>query len=136
MSGGNKKVSCEIYDIKNNKWIIGKSMKYPREHMCVVAKDKKIYLIGGSYDYLATNKVEIYDTEKDEYTEGQSMNINRSGASACLIDNKIYVFGGTDNKNDLFCSEYFDFEKNKWFKGPDIKDKQSRCYHSCEVSRG
>jgi hypothetical protein len=134
MSGGNKnKISCEIYDIKNNKWTIGKSMRYPREHMCVVSKDKKIYLIGGSYDYLATNKVEIYDTEKDEYTEGQSMNMNRSGASACLIDNKIYVFGGTDNKNDLFCSEYFDFEKNKWLKGPDIKDKQTRCYHSCEV---
>ena len=131
--GNNSNFSCEIFDIDNNKWSQGPSMKYPREDMCIVTKNNKIYLIGGTVNYQAVNTVEIYDIEKNQYIEGEKMNNNRSGAAACVTTNFIYIFGGTDNKNDLFSSEIFDIQNNKWSKGLNIKNKESRCYHSCEV---
>jgi N-acetylneuraminic acid mutarotase len=87
----------EMYDPKNNTWIIREQMPTKRSGLAAAVSPMtgNIYVFGGQdIDKRAFNNSEKYDPKDDSWSSEKPMPTARLGLEAIAIDNYIYVVGG------------------------------------------
>ncbi|MEC1537615.1 DUF1668 domain-containing protein [Bacillus sonorensis] len=85
--------------------------------------DKKIYVMGGSYDLASANY--CYDTESKTWSKKKDLPQPTSGATLQTINGKIYLIGGGDtinpNQKKIYNTIYeYDPKGDTWLKKHDL----------------
>ena len=112
--GGKNNHFCELYDIKQNKWLALPNLPEER-YLCTLSYDELndiAYLFGGidnkNYlnEYFLRLKSDLYVGliwEKIEVKNSKNL-LNRISAASLIFENEekyIYIFGGRDNQGNL-----------------------------------
>ena len=117
--------TVEIYDLKENKWEMGKPLREARHGAQVAAVDGKLYAIGGAYDHNKdfglSSALERYDFESKKWESLPNMPVAVLGPGIAVIEGKIFVIGGSTIKGesqDASDKVYvFDTNKKTWGMG-------------------
>lgn len=120
-AGGNQKDIVEVYDLIEQKWIIGKvsPIPLPLDHTASAVYDDKIYVVGGFIeDKIPTDRAFVYNPEKNEWKEVKSMPSPTGGAlNAKFINGILYVVGGLNSSHIPVNTNYaYDPKTNTWTK--------------------
>ncbi|MBN1578567.1 MAG: hypothetical protein JW913_18535 [Chitinispirillaceae bacterium] len=87
--------AVEMYDAATKEWkTLNSTMKVPRFQAASAAVNGKIYVFGGTNNYVDVTLVEEYDPGADLWQIIDSMPQTMVGASACVINGVIYLTGG------------------------------------------
>lgn len=84
------------YDPGNDMWVSLPPFPHATHAIKGAAIDKKIYLVGGYYDFLERTEVWIYDTDAGTYTPGTPLPLGRNYQNVVAIGDCIYVLGGNN----------------------------------------
>ena len=142
----------EKYSPSTNKWTVMTIMADKRQYFCVCAFVDKIFILGGSYNFDAsdvnstTNSCLEFDTKNKNFREINGMSESKDAAACAVFKENILVSGGMDsNKNELNTVESYDAFANKWTSMPStinrhychslvvVKDKLFVISEFCEV---
>jgi N-acetylneuraminic acid mutarotase len=108
-----------VYNPNLKTWSAVAPMPASRISLATVARDGKIYAIGGSATWanpVGENSVFVYDPKSDHWTTSLPMPTARRGCRAVSVDKLIYVLGGFDESGYTFASnEAFGFIIEKMF---------------------
>lgn len=90
------------YDPKTDTWSMGAQMPHITRNAAAVATTgqmapKRIYVIGGGSDAIATNATQVYNPKTDTWSMGAEMPTARGWLTAAVVNDIIYAIGGTDN---------------------------------------
>jgi N-acetylneuraminic acid mutarotase len=105
----------EVYDIKNKTWSSAASLPRKMDHVGAAVYNGKLYVVGGTSDYIRSNKLFIYDPVSDKWTQGKPMPTARSALTTQVIDGILYAIGGQDfNGLQVNTSEAYDPKTDTW----------------------
>jgi hypothetical protein len=81
--------SCEMYDIKGNKWTVLNSMHEPRRGCgaALHAASQSIYIVGGTNGSQSLKSVEIFNLKTKKWTPGPELNVPRANVAVAFIGN-------------------------------------------------
>ncbi len=90
----------QIYDPATDTWGLGAEMPESVRNTAAGATSgllapKRIYVIGGGPDMLATNFTQVYDPENDSWTLGAEMPTARGWLAVAVVNDLIYAIGGS-----------------------------------------
>jgi len=90
-------------------------MKEKRLHCAAVAKNNKIYVIGGTKNCMnSLSTMESYDLQTRSWSVMPPMLTGRIAPAACIVDRKIYVIGGYNAGKELDSVECYDIDHRVW----------------------
>ena len=104
-------------DDATNTWVEIETDIGPEEDYTCIARDKKIYLLGGRIGGSKSNRCRIFDIETEKWSDGPDMSQARALADATIVDGSLMVVGGADEDNDKKhkqCVEYLDKDDKSW----------------------
>ncbi|MED4787094.1 kelch repeat-containing protein [Bacillus atrophaeus] len=114
-----------IYDTQSDSWDKGSEIPVEKKIVFSTASvvDKKIYVMGGSYESLSTNY--CYDTETDTWIKKKNIPVPSAGATSQTIDGKIYLIGGGDTSivsNPKINNTIYEYDPNEdtWLKKQEL----------------
>jgi N-acetylneuraminic acid mutarotase len=89
----------QIYDPVTDKWSLGALLPEIVRHAAAGATTgtlapKRIYVIGGGPDMVATNFTQVYDPENNSWTMGAQMPTARGWLAVAVVNDLIYAIGG------------------------------------------
>ncbi len=100
----------EIYDPVADDWQAGVALPDTRFSMAVVARNGKIYVIGGTDVWASGNVTDttfIFDPGTQTWSSGAPMPTARSAVDAAVISDTIYVIGGVGDPGAGTANEAF-----------------------------
>ena len=125
---GNGFDSGEIYDIKQEKWIVLESKLPFRRFGCSATNHRQtVYIIGAySNNEKAATSMDILDVSTLKFAESIKMNFKRyyTAIVSSPSDHSLYLFGGLYARN---IAERFDVRTRKWEKLPNLPRDRSYC---------
>lgn len=89
-----------VYDPQQDQWQTVAPLPQPRVDATAIARNGKIYLLGGTDRWLSgsvQNDVFIYDPQTDEWSLGPQLPAASGGLRGIVLDNRIYAVGGYDD---------------------------------------
>lgn len=89
-----------VYNPQTEEWQVAAPLPAPRIDFTAVARNGKIYVIGGTDRWItgsAQRDLFIYDPLRDEWTLGPILPTARAGLRSAPWANTIFVIGGYDN---------------------------------------
>lgn len=118
-TGGGQKDIVEVYDLTEQKWIVGKvsPMPLPLDHTASAVFDGKIYVVGGFIENkIPTDRVFVYDPEINKWKEVKSLPSPIGGAlSAEFINGILYIVGGLNSSHIPVNTNYaYDPKTDTW----------------------
>jgi len=115
-AGGEELDGLEVFDISEQRWSPGPSMKVAREHIAATVAGGKIYVFGGRSPNLRT--VERYRPGARGWQRLAPLLTARSGIAATTVRGKPVVFGGEGPEGTIKPVELFDPEQGRWHSLP------------------
>lgn len=114
-----------IFDIEQNCWTEGPSLRTPRNRLGAVSLDGYIYVTGGSQQRTILNTVERYSPLTNSWRYVAPMNVARSGHGCTVCNGKIYVIGGCSGTEKLDAMEVYDPQIDQWTSLRPLPDPRS-----------
>lgn len=111
------------------RWFVRQSLSEPRDHFALAAYDldRRLYVIGGQRDGMASAAVDRYDPQTDRWVKLTDKPTAVSHARAVALRGLIFVPGGEDSTGtvtDRF--EIYDPREQRWYNGPALPEPRSR----------
>jgi hypothetical protein len=90
----------QIYDPTTDSWSLGASIPNIVRHAAAGATTgtlapKRIYVIGGGPDMVATNFTQVYNPKTDSWTMGAQMPTIRGWLAVAVVNDLLYAIGGS-----------------------------------------
>jgi N-acetylneuraminic acid mutarotase len=106
------------YDFEVERWSnLATPLPTLREHLTAVARDGRIYVIGGRWSGQGNlAAVEIFDPAAGTWSAGADMSTRRGGLTASVLGGRIHVTGGEDlDTGDTYAAhEVYDPAADRW----------------------
>lgn len=94
----------QVYDVAADRWTTLPNLPTQRNHLAVVAIERKVYVaggrFGGGFNSEKTAALEIYDPATNRWTAGAPLPAPRGGVAGVSANGCVYVVGGEGNTND------------------------------------
>lgn len=107
----------EAYDPASDRWVSRAPLLTPRDHLAVIAWQKRLYAIGGriggSYARNLSDN-EVYDPVADRWERRQPMPTARSGIAGAAVGGRLFVFGGEAPAGTFNQTEAYDPVTDRW----------------------
>jgi N-acetylneuraminic acid mutarotase len=107
----------EIFDTKSGTWSEATALPTPRDHLVVIAVDRRIHVIGGRFKGPAdrTGEHDVYDPATNKWTSAAPLPTPRSGLASAYYQSLILVLGGELPPDHTFPeNEAYDPKNNQW----------------------
>jgi hypothetical protein len=121
-----KLASVEIYDPKNDSWVLAKPMSTPRsQHEAVLLNDGRVLVVGGDSQNNETSS-EIYDPTAGQWSLTGSLVEKRTGAFTLtfLTNGKVLATGGSGAGGELATAEIYDPTTGQWSLTGSMRDER------------
>lgn len=120
--------TVQIYDIANDKWVLGPPLPEVNNHGVAAAYDGVVYLFGGQTDPNTAYVDTVYalDTKLGagaDWTQKTAMPTKRSAGAAVVHEGKIYIAGGRPPRGHDFA--VYDPGTDTWEKLPDLPSQRN-----------
>ncbi|XP_077294957.1 uncharacterized protein LOC143917352 [Arctopsyche grandis] len=105
----------EEYDPYLNKWKTIYNLDKPITCFSTALLDQKLYLFGGMFNNITTNKAWCFDLFTKEFVELPSMQEPKYFATASVVNNAIYIIGGLNSDHKVLDTiEQWDTDRKSW----------------------
>lgn len=120
--------TVQIYDIANDKWVLGPPLPEVNNHGVAAAHDGVVYLFGGQTDPNTAYVDTVYalDTKLGagaDWRQKTAMPTKRSAGAAVVHEGKIYIAGGRPPRGHDFA--VYDPGTDTWEKLPDLPSQRN-----------
>ncbi len=107
----------EVYDPASDRWTKRAPLPTPRDHLAVMAWQKRLYAIGGRIGgNYARNLAdsEVYDPATDRWERRRPMPTARSGIAGVALGGRLFVFGGEEPAGTFNQTEAYEPAADRW----------------------
>lgn len=107
----------EVYDPASDRWASRAPLPTPRDHLAVVAWEKRLYAIGGRVGGSYARNLgdnEVYDPAGDRWERRRPLLTPRSGIAGVAFGGRLFVFGGEEPAGTFDQTEAYDPAANQW----------------------
>ncbi len=118
---GNITDTVEVYDVRENRWLIKRSMITPRSNFSVVATSSRIYALGGLY-YGPIAQCEVFNESTNNWRAIRPLPSARHSTAACAYGEIVFVIGGSGmHPNEIRKRvDYYIPERDTWQRYPNL----------------
>ncbi|NDB68710.1 MAG: kelch-like protein [Methylocystaceae bacterium] len=120
--------TVQIYDIVNDKWVLGPPLPEVNNHGVAAAVDEVVYLFGGQTDPNTAYVDTVYalDTKAKvgaAWVQKAAMPTKRSAGAAVVYEGRIYIAGGRPPRGHDFAA--YNPMTDSWEKLPDLPTQRN-----------